>query len=219
MTQFKNALLDELVAYAQRPVPAARPARSRSTQIIRFGVLAGVGATAVVAALLVVPSGQQAAYAVDKNPDGTVTITFREMANPAAATRDLRAAGVRAQVVRLAVPGSCATTPGGTPFEPQSPVPLHLTSPPLYPSYVDFEKAAVPPQPSRMSFTFNPAVIPADAVVFIVEPPGFGGFGFVVNLVRAPAPTCWEADPVSDSEPVPPTHVDTPPRLLDSPSH
>src|SRR4051794_16654379 len=99
MSRFKEALLDELVAYAEHPTPAAIPAGSprpvRHRRLLWTAGLAGAGAAAAaVATTLLIPSGQQAAYAVDKHPNGTVTITFRELGHVAEATKALRAAGV-----------------------------------------------------------------------------------------------------------------------------
>lgn len=206
MTRFKNALLDELVAHAQLPAPTARPARPRRVQVIRMG-LAGAGAGALVAvtvaASVVGLAGQQAAYAVETNHDGTVTITFRELADAEQATRDLRAAGVPAQVVEMAWPGSCATTPRGVPV-PAPPrgtgAGYNIAMPSPYP-YQGDEREWLPKQ-SRTRLTINPSAIPAGAELFILEL--FSqeeGFGLGTSLVKAPAPTCWEAGNVTIVDP------------------
>jgi hypothetical protein len=206
MTRFKEALLDELVAHAQLSAPAARPARPRRAQAIRMGLAsAGAGSlvAVAVAASVVGLTGQQAAYAVEKNHDGTVTITFRELADAEQATQDLRAAGVPAQVVQLAWPGSCATTPRGVPI-PQPPrgtmAGYNIGMPSPYP-YQGDEREWLPKR-SRTRLTIDPSAIPAGAELFILElfVPG-EGFGVSTNLVKAPAPRCWEAGSVTIIDP------------------
>jgi hypothetical protein len=195
MTRFKNALLDELVAYTQRPEESARPERSRRRRVVRLGSLAGAGVAAAVAAFAVVPTGQEAAaYEVDNNPDGTVTVTFRELGHAVEATRDLRAAGVPAQVVRLAAPGSCATTPGGAPLKPRRGSAYNVGMPSTYPFDGDLKEWL--PEASATSLTINPAGIPDGAVLFVIEhssPETGSGPMIEAGLVNKPAPTCWEA--------------------------
>ncbi len=201
MTRFKNALLDELVTYARQSAPAGRSVRSRRVQRIRIGSLAGAGAAMVAAAVAVSvigPTGQPAAYAVEKNDDGTVTVTFRELGHAADATRDLRAAGVPAQVVRLAAPGSCATTESGEPL-PTGPAQAGAWSiqmPSGYPYDGDI-RAWLPAQ-SSTSLTINPSAIPTGAVLFIIEHSTPEAAAMVTaGLVNAPAPACWEAAELS----------------------
>ena len=216
MSRFKEALLDELVAHAQQPataaIPAARPHPVRNRRLLWTAGLAGVGAAAAVVTTLLIPSGQQAAYAVDKHPDGTVTITFRELGHVVEATKALRAAGVRAQVVWLAMPGTCAKTPGGEhlPDYPagsdQLPVSYSVGTPPQYPSAGSPDTYL--PAITRSSMTINPAGIPHDAVLFIVE---FSApqnpVGFSASLTTAPAPTCWEVFSYTHGGQVTPRHA------------
>jgi len=194
MTRFKNALLDEMISYTRSSEPVAHPTRSRRRWYIRAGSLAGAGAAAAIAAFLVVSTGPQAAYAVDTNPDGTVSVTFRELGHAAEATRDLRAAGVPAQVVRLAAPGSCATVPGGEPMEGLRAYSIAMPS--VYPFQGDI--SAWLPATSQTSLTINPSAIPADAVLFIIEHSSpQAGVMLEAGLVNHPAPTCWEAGDLS----------------------
>ena len=201
MSRFKEALLDELVAYAQHPTPAAIPAGSprpaRHRRLLWTAGLAGAGAAAVAATLLI-PSGQQAAYAVDKHPNGTVTITFRELGQTEQATKALRAAGVRAQVVWVAMPGTCAKTPGGEhiPDYPagsdQPPAGYSVGLPPVYPFAGSPDRYL--PTITKTSLTINPAGIPHDAVLFIIETSSpQDPVGLLAGLTTEPAPTCWEA--------------------------
>lgn len=197
MTHFKQALLDELVAHAERPAPAP--------QLHRPVVLLAAAAAVVVAAVvgvLIVPFGESPAYAVVRNPDGTVTITFRELADPEAATRDLRAAGVPAMVVALSDPGSCAAVPAGGRARPAKPISAaetygrHIPWPTSFPGGVpDAINKIIPPDSSRTEFTIRPDAIPTGAVVFILQ--DSGGRKDIQGLVSArliaePAPACWE---------------------------
>jgi hypothetical protein len=116
VTRFKQALLDELISHAQKPTAAPRR-RKRAAGLLTAGAVA----IAAVAGVLIAPIRDTPAYAVVTNSDGTVTITFRELADSAAATRELRAAGVQAMVVALSVPGSCASLPPG---ERAAPAPM-----------------------------------------------------------------------------------------------
>jgi hypothetical protein len=195
MTRFKDALLDELVAHARLSTPTARPARPRRVKAIRLSLAGAASAVGVtVAASVVGLTGPQAAYAVEKNHDGTVTITFRELADPEKATRDLRAAGVPAQVVWLAWPGSCATTSKGVPVPVGAAMAMSLQMPDEYP-YQGDEREWMPTQ-SGTRLTVNPSAIPAGAELFILERPN-PSFGVGTRLVKAPAPACWEAESVS----------------------
>lgn len=195
MIHFKEALLEELVTHV-RPaaVPsAAPPRRPRAGRLTLAAAALAVIAATVVGVLN--PVGGSAAFAVSRNGDGTVSITFRELADPAAATRELRAAGVPAQVVRMGEPGSCPAG-AGLPWYRPFPGPdmgntptmalIALSSPdfPDWPNYVT--------DTSPNAITIDPRLIPAGAEVFFIEYVE-GGVHSVVSygLARAPAPTCW----------------------------
>lgn len=138
------------------------------------------------------PTGQEPAYAVEKNPDGTVSVSFRELGHAAEATQDLRAAGVPAQVVTLAAPGSCATTAGGIPLEPHDAIFYWVGMPSVYPYDGDIKDWLKHASPT--SLTINPSAIPAGAVLFIIEQSSPDlGVKVAAGLVNAPAPACWEA--------------------------
>jgi hypothetical protein len=197
MTRYQQALLDELIAHAKQPAPAPR----RDNQRRRITPLVGIASAAVLAIVaLVAMLGGDPAYAVVKHHDGTVSITFRQMADPAAATRDLRAAGLRAQVLRGKRPGACAS-PGAATGPVHLPVPL---------SHVPRGSVAIFSLPtagnlrdvlgwitngSNNDLTFAPPAVPPGVEVLLVEYTNrYGGLMIGFGLVQAPAPTCW-ADP------------------------
>jgi hypothetical protein len=208
MTRFKQALLDELVAHAQRPAPTPHREPGGRRRVVWTTGLVGAGmAAAAVAALTVLPAPgpapdqptldepalNPAAYTVQRRPDGTVRLEFRELANPEAVTRDLRAAGVRAQVLRLAEPGSCATTPGGAPLRSGGePLGFSIAQPHDYPDYGSSE---VLRDFTDTAMTILPDRIPEDGVLLIVEVSidMRHTASFSTSLVRNPAPTCLEA--------------------------
>jgi len=191
MTHFKQALLDDLVARIDTtPAPAATRRVPR-----RRLVLAGtaVAAAAAAAGGFALASGTPA-YAVDKHPDGSVTIKFRELADPKSATADLRKAGLRAQVVVPGKPGSCPQHAG-----PQWSPTDHL--PKTNEVLIFMPETDVPDEHDYFSadfgpgnqMTFYPGKVRAGRSVFIVEyksPKGGLVVGF--GLVRNPPPTCWQ---------------------------
>jgi hypothetical protein len=196
MSRFKQALLDELVAYAQRPAPTAPVVPLRRRRVVWTAGLAFAGmAIAAVAALTVPaepePALDEAAYSVELRPNGTVLVTFRELADPDAVTHDLRAAGVRAQVVRLAEPGSCATTPGGVPIRyDRGPSAYSYTMPHDFPDHGTVE---IVRNFTSTGMTIDPARIPEGGVLFIVEDiTPERGVNLDTSLTREPAPTCFE---------------------------
>jgi hypothetical protein len=108
MTKFEDQLFDDLMrehgpALARAKVPAA-PARNVTA---RRGVLAGGGALAVAVAVAgtLVATGGSAAYAVTKNPDGTITLDVYQQSGYAGANAELRKLGDKQVVVVPVGPG------------------------------------------------------------------------------------------------------------------
>lgn len=119
---FKDRLLVELRAEAAtvawEPVRTRRPGRH---------LLTGAGlAGAAVAVAVVVPLFSDApAFAVDKNPDGTVTVRIHEFVKPKELERSLLEAGVPARgpvapCVPVAADDSDKAPGGGGSVEPPS---------------------------------------------------------------------------------------------------
>jgi hypothetical protein len=92
----------------------ARPHRRPSRPQLLAGTTAGLAAMATAAALLFSASTSPPAFAVTRNPDGTVTVNLMHSSGIAGANEKLAAMGVRAQI---AVQGKTPPTlvcPGGT---------------------------------------------------------------------------------------------------------
>jgi hypothetical protein len=200
MTSFKEALLDELKTHTATPQPLGTAVSQRWPRWRVLVAAGGAAAAASVTAAIALNSFTAApAYAVAKNPDGSVSITWKDLADSTAATRDLRKAGVRAQVIKLSDPGTCpAPAKSGAPW--QSHVDkdlgngvLRFFAPDLGSRYnqtldwLDFG------QTTERKIIFYPTKIPADATVFIVQDKSPKGMGIIgTGLVDSPAPTCWE---------------------------
>jgi hypothetical protein len=78
------------------------------------GSTVGLAATATAAALLLGASTSSPAFAVTRNPDGTVTVNLMKLSGIAGANERLAAMGVRAQIRALAKQPPKFVCPGGT---------------------------------------------------------------------------------------------------------
>jgi len=121
MTEFDDNLWLEVVrehghelARARRPVRKHR--RARRPQVLA-GSSVGLAAVATAAALLFSASTSPRAFAVTRNPDGTVTVNLRQPSGIAGANAKLAAMGVRAKIAldmktppELVCPGGTAPT-------------------------------------------------------------------------------------------------------------
>jgi hypothetical protein len=121
MSEFEDNLWVEVVrehgpdlARARRPVP--KPRHATRPQLLA-GTAVGVAAAATAAALLFGASTSPPAFAVTRNPDGTVTVDLRQPSGIAGANEKLAAMGVRARIAvdtktppELVCPGGTAPT-------------------------------------------------------------------------------------------------------------
>jgi hypothetical protein len=201
MTNFKEALLVELKTHTAAPQPlgsAAPQSWPRRRTLVAAGGVAAAAAVAVAMALNPFTAAPAyPAYAVDKNPDGSVSITWKDLADSKAATRDLRKAGVPAQVIQLSDPGTCpAPARSGEPWQYAGPGGdngvLTVFSPEPDSRY---EEASgwLDPQITDDTITLHPETVPAGAMIFIVQDKGPTGTIILgTGLVPSPAPTCWE---------------------------
>src|SRR5436190_11051827 len=102
MSRFEDTLWAELVTEHGSALTAApRPDTPRRRTATRWVGVAAAGLTAVAAAIIG-PSlfgGSPPAYAVEQNPDGTVTVTFTELTAVDKVNADLARLGVRAKVL------------------------------------------------------------------------------------------------------------------------
>lgn len=103
-----QARRDALVREVRRTSAGVRSPgfRKRRTWLTVTGT--GVAAAAVAVSAAVFSGAATPAYAVTSNPDGSVTVTARDTADPTNADRELSAAGVRAV---LRVPKAAADCP------------------------------------------------------------------------------------------------------------
>ncbi len=118
MTNFEERLLRELRSHVVAP-PVDRGQRRplwRTPRLALAGGLAAVLAAAAAVGLIVLSTGTQAAYAVTKNADGTVTVEIDSLSDAAGLQAKLQAAGVNAVVQYLPAGKTCKQpwfTPAG----------------------------------------------------------------------------------------------------------
>ncbi len=103
MTEFKDRLWRDLVRehgadLARISRPATRP-RLRPRPRVLAGTTLGLTAAGTITALLLGATASTPAFAVTKNPDGTISVTIRSAQGIAGANAKLASLGVRAQAV------------------------------------------------------------------------------------------------------------------------
>lgn len=112
---FEERLLLELRSL----VPAADRGQQRPLwrrpRLVLAGGLTAVLATATTAGIVLLSTGTQAAYAVTKNADGTVTVEIDSLSDAAGLQAKLQAAGVNA-VVQYLPEGKACQQPWFTPL-------------------------------------------------------------------------------------------------------
>ncbi len=118
MSNFEERLLRELRSQVVVP-PTDRGQRRllwRSPRLVLAGGLAAVLAAAASAGVFFLSAGTQAAYAVTKNADGTVTVEIDSLSDAAGLQAKLQATGVNAVVQYLPAGKACKQpwfTPAG----------------------------------------------------------------------------------------------------------
>jgi hypothetical protein len=121
MTEFEDNLWLEVVrAHGHELARARRPVRKHRRAIrpqLLAGTTVGLAAAATAAALLFSASSSPPAFAVTRNPDGTVTVNLTRPSGIAGANEELAAMGVRARIAgdtkttpKLVCPGGTAPT-------------------------------------------------------------------------------------------------------------
>jgi hypothetical protein len=190
MSRFEDRLWTELVEqHGQlladgplRPVSAPRehaPARRRGRARSRAGLTAlGLAVAAALAAVVIgLSSGPPtSAYAVVSNPNGTVTVTIRELAGISGADEKLVALGIPVRVVPSEA--ACPTRPG------------------------QYESARISPElserishlagpPSSAAIVIDPSVIPpGDTVVIAARTLEPGVLALQTVLYEGATPPC-----------------------------
>src|ERR1700749_535596 len=118
MSEFEDNLWLEVVREHGHGLARAgrrgRKHRRATRPQLLAGTTFGVAAMATVAALLLGASTSQPAFAVTRNPDGTVTVSLKQPSGIAGANRTLAAMGVRAQIAAQAKTPPELVCPGGT---------------------------------------------------------------------------------------------------------
>jgi hypothetical protein len=93
--------------------PVHRHRRATRAELLA-GTTVGVAAVATTAALLLGASTSPPAFAVTRNPNGTVTVNLMKLSGISGANDKLAAMGVRAQIVPPAKEAPKLVCPGGT---------------------------------------------------------------------------------------------------------
>ncbi|HST26293.1 MAG TPA: hypothetical protein VLJ76_09890 [Gaiellaceae bacterium] len=117
MSNFEERLLHELRnAVEQQPVDRGRRRPLRRPRLALAGGLAAGLAVAAGAGVFLLSGGTQAAYAVTKHADGTITVEIDSLSDASGLEAKLKAAGVSAVVQYLPVGKACQKpwfTPAG----------------------------------------------------------------------------------------------------------
>jgi hypothetical protein len=191
MTKFSDQLFDDLMrehgpALTDTPLPAhtRRHITTRGTLLAGGGALAVAGA--VAGALVAVngtpahmaESGTTAAYAVTKNPDGTITLAVYQQSGIAGANAKLHRLGDK-QVVVVPVERGCTSK----------------VTPPAISGKGHLITTGISRSPNG-TITVNAHGIPAgDILVIGVATTGHTSFG-VGTLASPPAPSCVGMPPL-----------------------
>lgn len=147
---FEQRLLRELrqvVADNSPSAPAERETVARPARLgrgLRIGLAAGAAAAAVIAVVSAVSiggGGGSKAWAVSRNPDGTVTVQIRSLADADGLQRKLAESGIRA-LVQYVPPGkTCADG--------------ELSPPPVAVTQSNGDPSAPPPLPGAQSSKYG----------------------------------------------------------------
>jgi FlaG/FlaF family flagellin (archaellin) len=120
VSSFEERLLTELrgLVAAPRIEGGHRRRMRRAPRLALAGGLAAIVATVATAGVFVLSAGTQAAYAVTKNADGSITVQIDSLTDAAGLQAKLQAAGVNAVVEYLPSGKMCKQpwfTPAGAP--------------------------------------------------------------------------------------------------------
>jgi hypothetical protein len=177
-----GALLADAPPRALAPIPARAPARRR--RLVPVAAL-GLALAAALAAIVIAlgSGGGTTAYAVISNPDGTVSVTIKELVGVRGAGEKLESLGVPVRVVRSEA--GCPTRPGQ--YES-----AHLSA-------EQSQRISTLAGPaSSASVVITPSAIPpGDTVVIgaraLESGPGVGAVGLEVAVYKGATPPCLRA--------------------------
>jgi hypothetical protein len=188
VSNFEERLLHELRGMVtERPAGhEQRRTLLRRPRLVLVGALGAVAAAAIVGGV-VLSAGTQAAYAVTKNADGTVTVQIDSMSDAAGLEAKLQAAGVNA-VVEYLPEGKTCEQPWYTPLGH----PLGGTT----------ESGVQRLSDGGVSFTLS-ANIPAGATVVIETQTGPGNeTALGIGYAQGDVPPCQVVDAPAGSGPL-----------------
>ena len=115
MSEFEDNLWFEVKReFARSGAPAAHRHRRMIPRQLIAGTTVGLAAIATATALLFDASTSPPAFAVTRNPNGTVTVNLLKLSGIAGANQKLAAMGVRAQIQGLPKSGPKLVCPSGT---------------------------------------------------------------------------------------------------------
>lgn len=185
MTDFEDHLWSHLMAHSDPPsAPHDVPRRrTRHPRLVMGGSLAALAAIAVAAILaLSATSATPPAFAVTAHPDGTITLSIRELKDPDAINAKLARLGARARLVHLTQ--NCAAGP--------ITLPIRDLQPNTQPWSTDnTSKGPV----GNWTVGIIPSRIPVgDTLVFALREYHHSGWESASGYVKGPAPHCAAAD-------------------------
>ncbi|MEW9555320.1 hypothetical protein [Nonomuraea sp. NPDC050783] len=144
------------------------PARQRR-RLLRPAILApAVGLAAAAAVALPLMFGGTPAYAVAKNPDGTVSITINEAKDPKGLEAELRRMGYNIVVDYLPAGKKCATRPRSSHWLSKEQAPLAVFPPSEDTPGFEIDPAQIKPgQTGVLEFGVNDNPEPGDVIAAI----------------------------------------------------
>jgi hypothetical protein len=126
------------------------------------------------------PAAQLAAWTVTKLADGNISVTIRELADPAGLQSTLRADGVPASVTFASQQnGACRPYPGGTPSQPPQPLQVTTLLKRVFPK--PYNELPLPPRPGSARWVpanVRPSGPPSpspDSTVIVIDPSALPG--------------------------------------------
>jgi hypothetical protein len=197
-TIFEDRLLDQLrsvvAANPAPPEPGARPPRRRRWAAAAAG-LAAAGAAAMLA--VIIAGGTQAAYAIDSQPDGSVTVHIASLSDAAGLQAALRRRGIPAIVDYSATCKPVPASPGVTRHDKGGPTFSEVKRAPgaghkrhAMRVGVRIEVSKGPNGTSGVTFKIDPSSIPAGQNVYITTYSGKMNALSVRTGSKAPRPPC-----------------------------
>jgi len=189
VTNFEERLLVELRGRVA-DLPADRGRRRPLWRRPRLAVAGGLAVAAVAAAtvgVVFLSTGTQAAYAVTKNADGTVTVEIDSLTDAAGLQANLQAAGVNA-VVEYLPTGKMCREPWFTPAGPAA---------------AGSESSSSVGKNSDGSFSFTISNdIPAGDTLVISTQSGDGSQALGMAIAQGTVPPCEVVDAPAGSGPL-----------------